>query len=200
MKLKNFIHSVFILYILILFCAVRYYNDSAYADDGELAGNVYQTSTTLTTHYTLVVPDWSSKTNPEHKDFLKFALTLNEINHGESEGNSVQRMREDKLEMPSYWFYLGGWQKLSLDQKRILLTGSMTFLNWYMKENKIFSERDRAQYDQFSARLTIEEIVNHVESMYKRPQYQNENAENIIMDYMFYNFCDYIGWTIFYQG
>jgi hypothetical protein len=200
MKLKNFLHSIIILYLIVLFSAVRYYNDPAYADIGEAAENEYQTSAALTTHYTLVVADWSHRTNPEHKDFLKFALTLNEVKHGESEDNSVQRMREDKHEMPEYWFWHEGWQELSLDQKRTLLAGSMTFLNWYMKENKLFNERERAQYDQFSARVTVEEIVNHVESMYKRPQYQDKDAENIIIEYMLNNFCDYIGQTIFYPG
>ena len=191
---------MFIIYLLILCSAIRYYNDSAYATDGELAENEYQSSITLTTHYTLVVPDWSQKTDQEHKDFLKFARTLNEVNHGESEGNSVQRMREDKLDMPAYWFYADGWRELTLDQKRALLAGSMTFLNCYMKDNKLFNDREIALYDHFSARISVEEIVHHVDSMYKRPEYQDEHAENIILNFMFYSFFDYMGLTIAYPG
>ena len=200
MKLKNFIRSIFILYLLILFSAVRYYNDPAYADISEAAENEYQTSAALTTHYTLVVADWSHRTNPEHKDFLEYALTLNEVKHGESEDNSVQRMREDKLEMPEYWFYHAGWQELTLDQKRTLVTGCVYFLNLYLREAMCFNEKLKATYDQFSARISVEEIVDYVENLYKMPQYQNEDAENLILDYMQYNYWHYMGLTIAYPG
>ena len=123
MKLKSTIQSIFIIYLLILFSAVRYYNDPLYASSRALAKNGSPSSIELTTHYTLVVPDWSQKTDPGHKNFLKFARTLNEVNHGESRDNSMQRMREDKLDMPSDWFYSDGWRELTLDQKRTLVAG-----------------------------------------------------------------------------
>ena len=55
-------------------------------------------------------------------------------------------------------------------------------------------------YDHFSARITVEEIVNHVEDLYKMPQYQNEDAENLIVEYMEYGFWDYLGLTIASPG
>jgi len=153
-------------------------------------------SNALETHYTLVVPDWSRRTNSEHKDFIKFALSLNEVKNGRSEDNSVQRMREDKLEMPAYWFYAEGWQELTLDQKRTLVTGCVYFLNLYLREAICFNEKMKATYDQFSARITVEEIVNHVENAYKMPQNQDKDAEILIAEYMEYGFWDYLGLTI----
>ena len=69
-----------------------------------------------------------------------------------------------------------------------------------MKDNKLFNYRERALYEQFSARITVEEIVHHVDSMYKRPEYQDEDAENLILVYMWYNFFVYMGLTITYPG
>ena len=169
MKLKSIIQSIFVLYLLILFSAVRHYNDPVYSGSGKLAENELQSSAALTAHYTLVIPDWSRNTDSKHKDFLEFARTLNEVNHGESEDNSVQRMREDKLEMPAYWFYSDGWRELTLDQKRTLVAGCVYFLNQYLREAICFNEKMKTTYDHFSARITVEEIVNHVESQVVSP-------------------------------
>jgi hypothetical protein len=200
MKLQYFSKSILIIALIFLFYADEYYPGPVSANNGESAEYEYQTSDALETHYTLVVPDWSHRTNSEHKDFLKFALSLNEVKHGESKGNSVQRMREDKLEMPEYWYFQDGWQELSLDQKRTLVTGCVYFLNLYLRESICLNEKMKTTYDQFSARITVEEIVNHVENLYKMPQYQDEDAEWLIAEYMQYNFWDYMGLTIAYPG
>jgi len=200
LKLTNFIKSILILSILTLFCAVRHFAPPVYAGNRGSSESEDLISGGLTTSYTLVIPDWSKGTDFDHRDFIEFALSLNEVKHGESEGNAVQRMREDRLEIPKFWFCQEGWQELSIEQKRTLLAGSMTFLNLYMKENEYFNDREKSLYDQFSARITVEEIVNHVESMYQRPQYQDDSVENLIFDFLLYNFFDYMGQTISYPG
>lgn len=200
MKRKSINYSIFILYLLTLSCAVRYYNDPAHVNNSSIGESENQTSNDTIYQKSPVVTYGCYGHRSRHQDFIKYALSLNEVHHGESQGNAVQRMREDKLEMPEYWFYNEGWQELKLDQKRALLAGSMTFLNWYMKDNKLFNDRERALYDHFSDRITVEEIVHHVDSMYKRPEYQDEDAENLIFDFMLYNFFDYMGQTIAYPG
>jgi hypothetical protein len=195
-KRKNFIHSIFILYLLIMCCAVRYFNDPVYADSTTPAEYESQTSHGTDLRTTPRVAYWRYGPQSKHKDFLKFALTLNEVNHGENEGNSVQRMREDKLEMPVYWFYAEGWQELTLDQKRTLVAGCAYFLNLYLRESICFNEKLKTTYDQFSARITVEEIVNHVENLYKMPQYRDEDVEWLIADYMQYGFWQYMGLPI----
>lgn len=62
------------------------------------------------------------------------------------------------------------------------------------------NEKMKTTYDQFSARITVEEIVNHVETLYKMPQYQDEDAEWLIAEYMQYNFWHYMGLPIVYPG
>ena len=200
MKLKNFIHSIFILYILALCCVARHYAAPVYADNSNSTEYEYQMSDAGESQYTLVLANNRYGHHSAHKNFIKFARSLNEVNHGESEGNSVQRMREDKLEMPVYWFYHAGWQELTLDQKRTLVTGCVYFLNLYLREAMCFNEKLKATYDQFSARITVEEIVDYVENVYKMPQYQNEDAENLISEYMEYGFWDYLGLTIASPG
>ena len=139
MKRQNFITGIFILYILGLCCAVRHYTAPAYADNGESKEYEYQMSDTVSSGYSRVVPNNRYGNHSDHKDFLKFALSLNEVNHGESDGNAVQRMREHKLEMPAYWFYAEGWQELTLDQKRTLVAGCVYFMNRYLREAICFN-------------------------------------------------------------
>jgi len=157
-------------------------------------------SNAVTSWNSRVVPNNRYGNHSEHKEFLEFARTINEVNHGESKDNLVQRMREDKLEMPSYWFYPEGWQELTLDQKRTLVAGCVYFLNLYLRESICFNDKLKTTYDQFSARITVEEIVNHVDNLYKMPQHQNEHAEWLIAEYMQYGFWHYVGLTIAYPS
>ena len=200
MKLKNCIHSIFILYILALCCAIRHYATPVYADNSDVTEYVYQSSSNVGQGNTSTAAYRRYGHNSMHQDFIKFGLSLNEVNHGKSEGNAVQRMREEKLDMPAYWFYSDGWRELTLDQKRTLVAGCVFFMNLYLRESMCFNEKLKTTYDQFSARITVEEIVDYVEKAYKMPQNQDEDAENLICDYMYYGFWDYLGLTIAYLG
>ena len=200
MKRKDLIHSIFIIYIFALCCAIRYYATPAYADNSNLTEYAYQTSGIVASRSTPTVAYWRYGNRSKHQDFIKFALTLNEVNHGESEGNAVQRMREEKLDMPAHWFYSDGWQELTLDQKRTLVAGCVFFMNLYLREAIGFNEKLKTTYDHFSARITVEEIVDYVEKAYKMPQYQDEHAESLIFDYMQYNVWSYMALPIVYRG
>ena len=200
MKRKNIMTSIFILYLLTVCCALRHYAGPAYADSSDSPGYGSKISDVANSYNNWIVPNNRYGNNSEHIDFIKFAFTLNEVNHGEDSDNSVQRMREDKLEMPAYWFYAEGWHELTLDQKRTLVAGCVYFLNQYLREAICINEKMKTTYDHFSARITVEEIVNHVDSLYKIPQYHDEDAENLILDYMQYGFWHYMGLTISYQS
>ena len=102
--------------------------------------------------------------------------------------------------MPVHWFYSDGWRELTLDQKRTLVAGCVYFLNQYLREAICFNEKMKTTYDHFSARITVEEIVDYVDSLYKKPQHKDEDAENLILDYMQNGFWHYIGLTIIYPG
>lgn len=200
MKRTSFIYSIFILYLLALCCTVRHYAVPVYADSGNSAEYAYQMSDADGSNYTLSAPNNRYGNHSAHGDFIKFALTMNEVNHGEDSDNSVQRMREGKLDLPAYWFYSEGWQELTLDQKSTLVAGCLFFMNLYFREAICFNEKLKTTYDQFSARISVEEIVDYVEKAYKMPQNQDKDAEMLIAEYMEYGFWDYLGLTIAYPG
>lgn len=76
----------------------------------------------------------------------------------------------------------------------------MYFLNLWLRDALCLNEKMKKLYDQFSARITVDEIVNHIESKFRMTQYEDTDAEWLIVDYLQYNFFTYIGQPIVYSG
>ncbi len=78
--------------------------------------------------------------------------------------------------------------------------GRYVFSKPVVERCPVLNEKMKKLYDQFSARITVDEIVNHIESKFRMTQYEDTDAEWLIVDYLQYNFFTYIGQPIVYSG
>jgi hypothetical protein len=135
-------------------------------------------------------------------DLLKVARHVIKVKNGDSSvaaGSSKYDVPEDPIkrnnisEGPKYRFSYDGWQCQTQNEKINLITGYVAFINILIKEDFCLDEEERRRYDLFCKLVTINDLVDHVDSLYKDPLYRDEGAQMLIYRYMTYNFQNYIG-------
>lgn len=104
------------------------------------------------------------------------------------------------FDTPKYRFSYEWWQKQNQDAKKVLITGYVAFLHILIKEDWCSDEEERRRYDQFCKLVSVDDLVNHVDSMFKDPLNRNEGAQWLIYKYMTDNFQIFIGDPIALQG
>ncbi len=129
--------------------------------------------------------DMSNKEVPAHGDYAMFE-------YSERDGNV--------FETPKYYFSYERWQKQDQDEKEVLVTGYVAFLHIMIKEDWCYNEEERSRYDQFCKLVSVNDLVNHVDKLYKNPLHRDDNAAYMIYEYMIDNFQIYIGDPIAMQG
>jgi len=144
-----------------------------------------------------------------YNDLLEVAKTLEKAEYEGSK--TVYASRKDDVhryperhdnvfETPKYRFSYGRWQKQDQDEKEVLVTGYVAFLHIVIKEDWCYNEEERSRYDQFCKLVSVNDLVNHVDKLYRNPLYRDGDPAYMIYEYMIYNFQIFIGDPIVLQG
>jgi hypothetical protein len=142
------------------------------------------------------------ETEKYYKDLLSFAKCLSIVKNagnaevsepGKYDTSKFSKRDNDVFETPKYWFSYEGWQSQGQGEKKALVTGYMAFLSILIKEEFCLDEEEKRQYDLFCKLVTVNDLVNHVDGLFKNPLYRDEGVQSLIYVYMAYNFKNYIG-------
>ena len=104
------------------------------------------------------------------------------------------------FETPYVWFRYDWWECQNQNEKKALVSGYMVSLNEEIKRDWCYNEEERRRYDLFCKLVSVSDLVNHVDKLYKNPLYRKDYAGYMIYEYMIYNFQIYIGAPIALQG
>jgi len=135
-------------------------------------------------------------------DLMEVAKHVSKVKNGDSSvaaGSSKYDVSEDPIkrnnisEGPKYRFSYDGWQCQTQNEKINLITGYVAFINILIKEDFCLDEEEKRQYDLFCKLVTVNDLVNHVDGLFKNPLYRDEGVQSLIYVYMAYNFKNYIG-------
>lgn len=144
-----------------------------------------------------------------YRDLLEVARHVSNVKNAETKKESVlskyylpeyQYKCKTVFYSPHCWFWYEWWESQNQSEKKALVTGYMAYLNKEIKEDWCYTEEERRRYDLFCKLVTVNDLVNHVDRLYKNPLYQEDNAGYIIYEYMIDNFQIYIGDPITLQG
>ena len=142
------------------------------------------------------------ETDKHYKDLLSFAKCLSIVKNADSKEASepgkydmseFSKGDNNVFETPKYWFSYEGWQIQGQGEKKALVTGYMAFLSILIKKEFCLDEEEKRQYDLFCKLVTVNDLVNHVDGLFKNPLYRDEGVQSLIYVYMAYNFKNYIG-------
>jgi len=133
-----------------------------------------------------------------------------------SDGKNLETKREaaySKNDLPEYvdnysnvfvspylWFYSEWWKRQDQNEKKALVSGYMVSLNEEIKRDWCDNEEERQRYDQFCKLVSVDDLVNHVDELFKNPLYRRDDAAYMIYEYMIDNFQIFIGDPIALQG
>lgn len=149
------------------------------------------------------------ETEKNYKDLLMVARQVSiEKNDGvmDSPAHSKYDVPEysesvnNVFETPQYWFSYDWWERQDQNEKKALVTGFVAFLHILIKEEFCLKEEEKMRYDLFCKSVTVDDLVNHVDNLFKNPLYREEGAQWLIYEYMTYNFQNYIGDPIMLPG
>jgi hypothetical protein len=142
-------------------------------------------------------------------DLLEVAKHVSKVKNAETKKASVRTkydlseylpMYNNVFASPQYWFWYDGWKRQNQNEKNALVTGYMASLNEEIKADWCDGDEEKRRYDLFCKRVSVSDLVNHVDRLYKNPLYRDDDAEWLIYEYMIYNFQNYIGDPITLQG
>ena len=144
-----------------------------------------------------------------HQELLEFAKMVCKVKDAEAKEEPVRSKYDlpeypakynNVFETPYIWFWYGWWQKQDQNEKKALVTGYLALLNEEIKRDWCYNEEERRRYDLFCKRVSVNDLVNHVDKLSKNQLYRNDHAGYMIYEYMIYNFQIYIGAPIALQG
>jgi len=95
-------------------------------------------------------------------------------------------------ELSKHHFSYAGWQGRTRGEKINLVIGYTAFIKILIKEEICLDEEERRRYDLFCKLVTVNDLVNHVDSLFQDPLYQDDGVQTLIYNYMIYNFLSYI--------
>jgi hypothetical protein len=104
------------------------------------------------------------------------------------------------FDTPRYRFSCEWWQKQDQDEKRILVTGYVAFLHIRIRKDWCSDHEEIRRYDLFCKLVSVDDLVNHVDSMFKDPLNRYQGAQSLIYKYLIYNFQNYIDAPIMLSG
>lgn len=198
MKLNLFACSIVILFLIVRFEAVRYdasAGDSVDRTIIESAEDRYRQK--------------RIENEKNFKDLLEVAKILSMVKDAGSEAAPAPgkydvpeypHLQNSVFETPQYWFSYEWWQRQDQNEKKALVTGFIAFLHILIKRDFCLKEEEKRRYDLFCKSVTVNDLVNHVDSLFKNPLYRDEGAQWLIFQYMTYNFQNYIGDPIMLPG
>jgi hypothetical protein len=198
MKLHLFVSWITILFSIFQLDAVQYDASAVYAVDCNISAHKDH-------HYRQ--KRMGNKKN--FKDLLEVAKILSMVKDAGSEAVSAPSKYDvpeypesdnNVFETPQYWFSYAGRQRQDQNEKKALVTGFIAFLHILVKKEFCLKEEEKRRYDLFCKSFTVNDLVNHVDSLFKNPLYRDEGAQWLIYEYMTYNFQNYIGDPIMLPG
>jgi hypothetical protein len=136
----------------------------------------------------------------EHLNYVKNLGTEKATSYSKYDLPEYLDRHNNVFETPYVWFWYGWWQKQNQNEKKALVSGYMFFLNEEIKRDWCYNEEERKRYDLFCKLVSVNDLVNYVDKLYKNPLYRKDHAGYMIYEYMIYNFQIYIGAPIALQG
>jgi hypothetical protein len=184
MKPSFWARLILIVFLIFVINTDKHYVVSVYADEDMRAKKYYEDLRSFAKYLSIVKNAGSKEVSEPDK-----------YNLPES-----RKMKNNVFETPKYWFSYEGWQSQDQNEKKALVIGYVVSLNEEIKKDWCYDAEERRRYDLFCKLVNANDLVDHVDGLYKNPLYRDDSAEYIIYEYMIYNFQNYIGDPITLQG
>lgn len=136
----------------------------------------------------------------EHLDYVKNLETKKATAYSKYDLPEYPARHNNVFETPYVWFWYEWWECQNQNEKKALVSGYMVSLNDEIKRDWCCNEEERRRYDLFCKLISVDDLVNHVDGLFKNPLYREDNAVYMIYEYMIDNFQIFIGDPIALQG
>lgn len=188
---KHFLSDIAVtLFVIVLYCTVKYVAVPVYA---EIAGEIPESREgQAISSEASAVDEGNWRSSRDHRQFIDYATCITIVKNADGNEHPAYVVNQKRSETPEYLFSYGGWRGLTPVQKKALVSGSMTFLHEVLKLEICHTEKEKRRYDRFRTMVSVAEIVKHVDSKFRKTEYQDEDGEWFIVDYLQYNFWNYM--------